>query len=122
MSPCKKASMQSSTLKKIKKKLKSGKSFRDVYVDSREEAGGLSSSKVSARPRSINHRAPVAHLVVHRAVTREVVSRVIPVLWLSFVCEWDGGSGGGPLNRTLKSSCALSLWAAVKSCPVKCNK
>ena len=29
---------------------------------------------------------------------------------------------GAPLNRTLKSSCVLSLWAAVKSCPVKCNK
>ena len=39
-------------------------------------------------------------------------SRVIPVLWLSFICEWEGGWGGAPLNRTLKSSCALSLWAA----------
>ena len=26
------------------------------------------------------------------------------------------------MNRTLKSSCVLSLWAAVKSCPVECNK
>lgn len=45
--------MQPSTLKAIKKKSKSGKSYRDVYVEARQEAGGLSASKVSSR-RSIN--------------------------------------------------------------------
>lgn len=54
VSPCKKARMQPSTLKAIKKKLKSGKSSRDVYVEARHEAGDLSASKVSSRPRSIN--------------------------------------------------------------------
>ena len=54
MSPCKKARMQPSTLNAIKKKLKSGKSSRDVYVETREEAGGLSTCKVSARPRSVS--------------------------------------------------------------------
>ena len=34
-------------LKAIKKKLKSGKSSRDVYVETRQEAGGLSACKVS---------------------------------------------------------------------------
>ena len=54
MSPCKKARMQPSTLKAIKKKLKSGKSSRDVYVEAQQEVGGLSACTVSARPRSIN--------------------------------------------------------------------
>ena len=65
MFPCKKARMQPSTLKAIKKKLKSGKSSRDVYVETREEAGGLSACKVSARPRSVNQVQKIKERSIH---------------------------------------------------------
>ena len=65
VSSCKKASKQPSTMKKIKKKLKSGKSSRDVYMEAREEAGGLSASKVSARPRSINQVQKLKERSIH---------------------------------------------------------
>ena len=73
VSPCKKARMQPSTLKAIKKKLKSGKSSRDVYVEAREEAGGLSASKVSARPRSINQVQKVKERSIHRQSSKYTV-------------------------------------------------
>ena len=54
VSPNKKALMQPSTIKAIKKKLKRGKSSGDVYMEVRQEAGGLSATDVSAKPRTIN--------------------------------------------------------------------
>ena len=65
VSPCKKARMQPSTLKAFKKKLKSGKSSRDVYVEARQEAGGLSATKVSSRPRSINQVQKLKERSIH---------------------------------------------------------
>ena len=65
VSPCKKARMQPSTLNAIKKKLKSGKSSRDVYVETREEAGGLSACKVSARPRSVSQVQKIKEQSIH---------------------------------------------------------
>ncbi|CAH3171111.1 unnamed protein product [Porites lobata] len=57
--------MQPSTLKAIKEKLKSGKSSRDVYVETRQEAGVLSACKVSARPRSVNQVQKIKERSIH---------------------------------------------------------
>lgn len=54
VTPNKKSRMQPSTITAMKKKLKTGKSSRDVYMEARQEAGGLSATNVSARPRTIN--------------------------------------------------------------------
>ena len=59
VSPCKKARMQPSTLKAIKKKLKSGKSSQDVYVET------LSACKVSARPCSVNQVQKIKEWSIH---------------------------------------------------------
>ena len=71
------------------------------------------------------HRAPVAHLVVHRAESLSVdnsvgpthcsyKSRVIPV---SFVCEWGVGEVGHLVRDLEVLLCPFPL--GNKSCPVK---
>ncbi|KAL9977367.1 hypothetical protein ACROYT_G014759 [Oculina patagonica] len=54
VTPNKKAWMQPSTIAAMKKKLNTGKSSHDVFMEARQEVGGLSATNVSTRPRTIN--------------------------------------------------------------------